>query len=58
MKYGKYAILNNKGQYVKYPTAYRNKPEYTNSLYDVHLWDFKEDAEKLAEYMGLKVLLV
>ena len=49
-KYGKYAIRNTEGQYIKYPTVYRKDPEWTNSLYNVHLWDFKEDAERLISY--------
>lgn len=51
MKYSKYALKNEDGQYIKYPTAYRYEEEYTNSLYDVQLWDFKEDAERLANFI-------
>ena len=65
MKYNQYAIKNNKGQYIKYSTAYSYKTKLTDSLYDVHLWNLKEDAEKLASYLtrtegvaGLTVVLV
>jgi len=51
MKYNKYALKNEDGQYIKYPTAYRYEEEYTNSFYDVQLWDFKEDAERLANFI-------
>ena len=65
MTYNQYAIKNNKNQYIKYPTAYSYKEELTGNLYDVHLWDLKEDAERLANYLikikgikDLKVVLV
>ncbi len=65
MKYNQYAIKNNKNQYIKYSTAYSYKEEFTSSLYDVHLWNIKEDAERLASYLirikgvkDLKVVLV
>jgi len=53
MKYNKYALQNENGQYIKYPTAYSFNEEYTNNLYDVHLWDNKEDAQNLANYLKL-----
>lgn len=64
MKYNQYAIKNNKNQYIKYSTAYSYREEFTSSLYDVHLWNIKEDAEKLANYLetrgikDLKVVLI
>ena len=51
-KYNQYTIKNREGQYIKYSTPYSYKMEYTNSLYDVHLWNNKEDAEVLAEYLN------
>jgi hypothetical protein len=64
MKYNQYAIMNNKGEYIKYSTAYKYETEFTDTLYDVHLWNIKEDAEKLANYLetrgikDLKVVLI
>ncbi len=62
MKYNQYAVKNNKGQYIKYPTAYNYKTELTDSLYDVHLWNLKEDAERLADHLiqveGIRSLIV
>ena len=51
MKYNQYAITNNRGQYIKYSTAYSYITEFTDSLYDVHLWNTRESAEKLANYL-------
>lgn len=64
MKYNQYALQNEKGEYIQYPTAYRANPSLTNSLYDVHLWILQEDAQKLADYINknqdksLEVILV
>lgn len=52
MKYNQFAIKNQKGLYIKYGTAYRDNPDFTDSLYDVHLWNLKVDAERLSEYMN------
>lgn len=51
MKYNQYAITNNREQYIKYSTAYSYITEFTDSLYDVHLWSRKESAKKLANYL-------
>lgn len=51
MKYNQYAIQNSKGEYIQYLTAYNYKQKYTNSLYDVHLWNNKDEPEKLVDYM-------
>lgn len=51
-KYNQYAIKNKEGQYIKYSTPYNYKMEYTNNLYDVHLWNNKEDVEVLVEYLN------
>lgn len=58
VKYGQYAIKNTKGQYIKHGTAYRYTVQWTKSLYDAALWPFKEDAEKLAGFMGQEVAVV
>ena len=60
MKYEQYAIKNTNDQYIKYGTAYSYNVQWTKSLYDVALWPFKEDAVKLAAFMGqgLTVVLV
>lgn len=52
MKYNQFAIKNQEGLYIKYGTAYKDNPDFTNSLYDVHLWNLKADAKRLAEYMS------
>lgn len=51
-KYNKFAIKNIKGEYIKYSTAYNYSEQYTDSLYDVHLWNTKECAEKMANYLN------
>jgi len=53
MKYNKYTLQNENEQYVKYPTAYGFNEEYTNNLDNIHLWDNKEDAQNLANYLKL-----
>lgn len=62
MKYNQFAIKNQEGLYIKYGTAYRNNLDFTNSLYDVHLWNLEEDAKRLSEYLmqeeGYKKLTV
>lgn len=51
MKYNQFAIKNQEGLYIQYPTAYNYQPKFTNSLYDVYLWNLKEDAKRLSEYL-------
>lgn len=65
MRYNQYAVKNNKGQYIKYVTAYSYKTKFTDSLYNVQLWNLKEDAKRLTDYLtqvekmkDLKIVLV
>lgn len=65
MQYNQLTVKNQEGLYIQYPTAYDYQPKFTNGLYDVHLWNLKEGAEKLANYLmnhegyrGLKVVKV
>lgn len=52
LKYNQAAIKNSDGKYIKYPTAYSHRMQFTDSLYDVHLWEDKKDAQKLADYLN------
>jgi len=52
MKYNKFAIMDEKKEYIKWPTAFREKEEYTKDLYDAHLWDSEEFAEAYANCMN------